>query len=310
MDQWKRIFLVSMFALLLFTTGKGQELVQPHPLQTDSLQLASTDTFDYVYPPADRPHQLLEQLLSNNMRQSIDPVAALAHLRQHAQTEDAILQQAGNQKHQRPVWVLALVFVLFLAIGLIRLAFPADFSMIVQAYFDERSLQQMSKEDNMLTSWSYVFLYLIFSFALALFIVVVESSFENYQLLNAENYLKTAFFVALLFIAKILFIRFISLVFEIGRLVREYVTVLYLVYFNSMLFLMPFLLTVTLVSAVYFKILLILFSVLVSILFIYRFLRTAIRLFGNLKFSIFYLILYLCALEVAPILILVRTLSN
>src|SRR5690606_20799061 len=154
------------------------------------------------------------------------------------------------------------------------------------------------------------FLYLIFSLALGLFIVLIESSFSQLAVLNGENYLRTTLLVAVLFVFKILLIRFIAVVFQLERLVREYVAVLYLVYFNSMLFLMPFLLVVTFVPGSYFKFVLILFAIIASILFIYRFLRTAFRLFGNLRFSIFYLILYLCALEVAPILILVKTLST
>ncbi|PRD46429.1 DUF4271 domain-containing protein [Sphingobacterium haloxyli] len=294
----KRIFLSSLLCLIISTAGGN------------SVERTEIDTFNYILPAEDRPNKLLEQLSIEIRQRSIDPVTSLDYMKSMAEPTESIPYGQGERKSERPVWVLLVVFMLFLAIALVRLAFPGDFTMIVQAYYDERSLLQMSKEDNMLTSWPYIFLYFIFSLALGLFIVLMESSFVRFNVLNFENYVQTAFLVAILFIIKILLIRFISFVFEIGRLVREYVTVLYLVYFNSMLFLMPFLLAVALVPTTYFKILLILFSILVSILFIYRFLRAAFRLFGNLKFSIFYLILYLCALEVAPILILVRTLSN
>lgn len=305
----KRIFLSSLLCLMISIVW-GQEDTTRLPIAIDSMEVAEIDTFNYIFPPADRPHQLLEQFLSDIGQRSINPVASLDYMKSMSESAQSTPHRQGEVKGGRPVWVLLVVFLLFLAVALVRLAFPADFTMIVQAYYDERTLQQVSKEDNMLTSWPYIFLYLIFSLALGLFIVLMESAFQRFDVLSLENYVRTAFLVAVLFIVKILLIRFISFVFEIDRLVREYITVLYLVYFNSMLFLMPFLLTVTLVPTAYFKILLILFSILVSILFIYRFLRTALRLFGNLKFSIFYLILYLCALEVAPILILVKTLSN
>ncbi|HLT88002.1 MAG TPA: DUF4271 domain-containing protein [Sphingobacterium sp.] len=304
----KRFFLGSILCLII-SIAWGQEDTARLSTTIDSVE-KEIDTFNYIVPPDDRPNKLLQQFLSDIGQRSINPVASLDYMKSMMESSESAPHRQGDIKSERPVWVLVVIFLLFLAVALVRLAFPADFTMIVQAYYDERTLQQVSKEDNMLTSWPYIFLYLIFSLALGLFIVLMESSFERFDVLSLENYVRTAFLVALLFIIKILLIRFISFVFEIDRLVREYVTVLYLVYFNSMLFLMPFLLTVTLVPTAYFKILLILFSVLVSILFIYRFLRTAFRLFGNLKFSVFYLILYLCALEVAPILILVRTLSN
>lgn len=305
----KRIFLSGILCLV-FQIGQGQVGTVDRDQITDSLEIAEIDRFNYVFPPAERPNQLHAQFFADIQQRSIDLVAALGYMKSSTGASEKIPHLQGELKNQRPGWVLLVVFLLFLAIALVRLAFPGDFAVIVQAYYDERTLQQVSKEDNMLTSWPYIILYLIFSLALGLFIVLMESSFVRFDILTWENYLRTAFLVSLLFIVKILLIRFISFVFEIERLAREYVTVLYLVYFNSMLFLMPFLLTITFVPTAYFKILLILFSVLVTMLFIYRFLRTAFRLFSNVQFSIFYLILYLCALEVAPILILVRTLSN
>lgn len=305
----KRIFLSGILCLL-FQFGWGQAEVTDRYGVGDNPEMTATDTFNYVIPPEKRPNKFLDQFFADIQRRSVNMEAMLSYMKSLKDDSNTTPDIQGEKKNQRPEWILLMVFLLFLAIALVRIAFPRDFAIIVQAYYDERTLQQVSKEDNMLTSWPYVFLYLIFSLALGLFIVLIDSSFVRYDILSWENYLRTAFWVGLLFIVKILLIRFISFVFEINRLAREYVTVLYLVYFNSMLFLMPFLLTLTFMPTSYFNILLILFSVLVSILFIYRFLRTAFRLAGNLKFSIFYLILYLCALEVAPILILVKTLSK
>ncbi|WP_181182349.1 DUF4271 domain-containing protein [Sphingobacterium lumbrici] len=213
-------------------------------------------------------------------------------------------------KVQRPDWIIGVLILLFLGIGLIRFFFPVDFQRIIESYYNERELQQISKEDNIMTSWPYIFLYLIFSLSLGLFLLIYQSRFDDINALNPVNFLKISGIVALLFGLKILIIRIIAFIFEIERMVREYITILYLVYFNSMLFLMPVLLFVTFLPKSYFNFLLILFSIIVSILFLYRFLRTAWGLLGNHKFSIFYLILYLCSLEITPILILVKALSN
>jgi len=296
--------------LLFFGVGfsHGQEEVL-QTVSVDSATAVSVDTFNYVLPPEDRPHQMLQLLLNELEAESVSTSAFLQTMLEKGKMKGKEANE-GRVKSERPQWVLFSVFLLFLSIAIIKLIFPGDFTMIVQAYYQERTLQQVSKEDNMLTSWPYIFLYLIFSLALGLFIVLIESAFVRYDVLNLENYLRTSIIVAALFILKIVFIRFISFVFEIERLVREYITVLYLVYFNSMLFLMPFLLMIVFVPTAYFNIILILFSVIVTILFAYRFFRTALRLFGTVRFSLVYLILYLCALEVAPILILIKTLSK
>ena len=216
----------------------------------------------------------------------------------------------GAKKHDRPIWVIFVVGFLFLILAVLRIVFPVELKIIVDAYYKERLLQQVSKEDNLATSWPYIFLYVVFSLSLGLFVCILVSSFSDKNYLSFENFLKNSAFVAILFIAKILLIRFVSFIFLLDKIVREYIAVLYLVYFNSMFFLMPFLLTIVFVPVSYFSTIAIIYVILVILLFSYRFLRTAFHLFGNFQFSIFYLILYLCSLELAPILILVRALSN
>ncbi len=216
----------------------------------------------------------------------------------------------GIERPHRPVWVLITALVLLLCVGLIRFAFPAEFHIIIDAYYRERLLQQISKEDSMATSWPYVFLYAVFSLALGLFIVVYMSGFRDIGFLTFANYLKASGLIAVLFILKILLVRFISIVFGLERLVREYITVVYLVYFNSMLFLLPFLLFIILSPSSYFNIILILFIISISIMFIYRVFRTVLNIFGQTQFSISYLIIYLCTLEIAPILLLIRALGH
>lgn len=214
------------------------------------------------------------------------------------------------QKVDRPLWIIGILILLFLGIGLVRLFFYSNFQNIIYGFFNDRVLAQISKEDNVMTSWPYIFLYIIFSFSLGLFILLYRSAYSPMSEVTVTNFIQISLLVGILFVAKILMVRIIAVVFEVERLVREYVAVLYLVYFNSMLILMPLLLFVTFFPTSYFKIILILFLIVVSILFLYRFLRTAYSVVGNLRFSIFYLILYLCSLEIAPILILVKTLNN
>lgn len=223
---------------------------------------------------------------------------------------DELPIKPGNIKYSRPIWVLFLTFLLFLVLGVLKIVFPVEIRTIVEAYYRERLLLQVSKEDNLATSWPYIFLYVLFSLSLGLFVVIVLSSFGQGTYLTFENFLKNSLLVGVLFIAKILIIRFISFVFLLDKIAREYIAVLYLVYFNSMFCLMPFLLAAVFVPSSYIPFLLIIYVVFVVLLFAYRFLRTAIHLFSNYKFSIFYLILYLCTLEIAPILILVRALNK
>lgn len=214
------------------------------------------------------------------------------------------------EKFHRPSWLLGVLLLILTCLGVVRVFFYPTFLNIIQGYYNERILAQISKEDNVLTSWPYIFLYIIFSLSLGLFGVIYFGAKEDFLFLTFNNFLRISGFIGLLFVAKLLFIRFISVIFEAEKLARDYITVLYVVYFNSMLFLIPLLIFAIFLPFFYLDYLLIFLVVCTVLLFSYRLIRTALSLLGNLKFSIFYLILYLCALEIAPILILVKTLTN
>ncbi|MGJ1268716.1 DUF4271 domain-containing protein [Sphingobacterium spiritivorum] len=283
-------------------------------IQTDSLYVDTVSSLQKMYPlivpDADRgitiPQEIKDKVIVTNGN-FIKWMKFADTLKKDR--PDAI--RSGDARENRPVWIISIIMILVFAVALVRLFFPLDFTVIIEAYFKDRLLQQVSKEDNMATSWSYIFLYIIFSFTLGLFLLMYDAYMSgNGYSLTLNNFLKISLIVGVLFILKILFIRFISFVFELDKLVREYIAVLYLVYFNSMLILMPTVLVLSLLPSAYFTFVISFSIILVFILFIYRYLRTAFHLLGNLRFSLFYLILYLCCLEIAPILILVRTLSK
>lgn len=219
-------------------------------------------------------------------------------------------QMNSVAKVQRPAWILVSILVLLVSIGLVRIFFYINFHNIVYGFYNDRILAQINKEDNILTSWPYIFLYLIFSLSLGLFISLYQSYVLHQKDVEFSVFLKISVVIGLLFLLKIIFIRMIGILFEVEKIIREYTVFLYLFYFNSVLILMPLLLLVTFMPSLYFNFLLILFILIIVILFLYRGFKTILLLIGGLRFSIFYFILYLCTLEIAPILILVKALNN
>jgi len=213
-------------------------------------------------------------------------------------------------KEQRPRWMLLTVFLLFLAIGAIWSIFPGDFATIVRAFYQEQRFRHISHTDNTLTSWPYVFLFLVFSLVLGLFIVLVEPLFGlQGGTVAVDRFLETALAIGSLFVLKILCTRLVGPVFGLDRLARKYIAVLYLLYFNAAFFLMPFLLTSVFAPDRYTEPVLI-SSGAIAIVPAYRFLKAVLGLFRNLKFSVLYLILYLCALEVVPVIVLIKVLGK
>src|SRR5690606_20185359 len=117
----KRIFLGSILCLMTSIVW-GQEDTTRLPIAIDSMEVAEIDTFNYIIPSEDRPHKLLEQFLSDIGQRSINPVASLDYMRSMSEPAQSMPFRQGEVKGERPVWVLSVVFLLFLAVALVRLA--------------------------------------------------------------------------------------------------------------------------------------------------------------------------------------------
>src|SRR5690606_17340354 len=83
-------------------------------------------------------------------------------------------RKAGAPKRVRESWVVAVVLGLMLLFGIIRVSYPAEVSIIIQAFFKKRVLSQISKEENLFNSWPFVFLYILFGFTMGLFLYLVN----------------------------------------------------------------------------------------------------------------------------------------
>jgi len=224
-------------------------------------------------------------------------------LEKQAETDD---EKAGREQ-----WVILIIGLLVLLLGVVRVSFPNEVLSIIQAFYNDRVLLQINKEDTLYSSWPFVFLYVLFGFAVGLFIHVCNQYYVPGGMRGGiDSFFGISVFVMLLFILKIIATRLLGIIFEVQRIVREYISILYLSYFNAALVFLPTVLALSLVPQNQMVWIVPASLLLVTGMFIFRFLKTATSLFANYRFSKFYLFMYLCCLEIAPVLILVKVLGN
>lgn len=219
-------------------------------------------------------------------------------------------KQLGARKIYRPQWVLYAVFVLFLFFALIRLSFMKDLEAIATSFYNNRVLLQVSKEDNLITSWPFVFLYLLFGFTIGLFLYLYSVYGQPQFNRSAMSVFFTiAALVLVLSVVKILITRAIGFVFGIQKLVRDYISILYLSYFNAAIIFLPLLLVLSLAPTEYIRAWLIVSCLVGLSVFAMQLVRASNTVLKSYQFSKFYLFIYLCTLEVGPILILIKLLG-
>jgi len=264
-------------------------------------------TMHYIgHPDPNRPNQLIDSLRELVVVENGDFMGWLAFARSLEKQQDP-----DDGKAHRELWVIAAIGLLLLFLGIVRAAFPNEVLSIVQAFYNDRMLLQINKEDTLYSSWPFVFLYVLFGFAVGLFIYLSNLYyFGDTGNKGLDTFLGISFFVMLLFILKIIATRFLGFVFDLQRVVREYVSILYLSYFNAALVFLPIVLVLSFIPQDQMTWVIPTALVIVLCLFIFRFAKTANNLLINYRFPKFYLFMYLCCLEIAPVLILVKVLGN
>src|SRR5690606_20225108 len=113
------------------------------------------------------------------------------------------LEQRIGTDAERPgrePWVLVAIGLLLLFLGLVRVSFPNEVLSIVQAFYNDRMLLQVNKEDTLYSSWPFVFLYILFGFAVGLFIYLCNAYYSGGGHDGMERFLGISLFVMLLFI--------------------------------------------------------------------------------------------------------------
>ena len=213
-------------------------------------------------------------------------------------------------KFAREQWIEGIIIALFLMLAVIRISYPNETLVMFQAFYNNRVLAQISKEDNLFNSWPFIFLYLLFGFTIGMFLFLVSKFTRLGGVAEGVNlYVAFSVSVMILFTFKIITVRFLGFLFDISRLVREYVSILYLSYFNAALLFLPIVLVMAFSSSFLAKYYIVFAFIMLVGIFVLQFLRASGSIFKTYSLSKFYLILYLCALEIGPILILIKVLG-
>jgi len=262
-------------------------------------------TWTFVKPDPLRPNQFVEQMLEKYVVKDITLLS----------TQSAVAKKKsdyglGKPVQRLPAWVLLVMLVLVVAFGIVRIVFRKQMDIIFQAFYDNRVLSQINKEDNIFSSWYFLFSYVLFSFLIGLFLYILFQKLGlTFTVSGFTLFLTISLCFAVFLGLKILILRFMAYMFELYRVISDYINVIYLSFFNLSLFFIP--LTLSLILTVFQENNWILLTglLITTIVFVMQFLRILIQILSNYRLSKFYLILYLCALEICPIIVIIKALN-
>src|SRR5215217_1268178 len=205
------------------------------------------------------------------------------------------------------VWVPAVVVLLLILFATLKISFAKQLQTIVQSFFSNRVLNNLNKEDNLFTSWPFLLLFIQFGFTVGMFFYLVSQFYHiSFPGTGFQFYISISVLIVVLYIMKIVLLRILGHLFNIQKPVNEYVTILYLSYFNLSLVFIPLVIAFALSPLKYGPYYIAISFVLLCIIFAFQFIRAGVNILSHHRFSKVYLFLYFCALEICPILILTK----
>ncbi|MGV8880110.1 MAG: DUF4271 domain-containing protein [Sphingobacteriaceae bacterium] len=280
------------------------------PVITDSAALARqhvSDSLAWIY--IRQPDPLRKNMFIVERLKEIQNRAYIFFDKPQANNSKSF-RQAGKAQPVRDVRVLIIITGLLVYSAFIGRFLHKEILEIVQSIYIKRIFIQISKEDSLFNSLSFLLLFSLFGFTFGLFLYQL-TGYHNarYEIGGYQLFFTLSIVVFLLFAFKILVLRTLGFVFAIQKLVQEYVSILYVSYFNLAFIFLMVVLLFSMLSARYIPLLLLAATSLIGLIFVFQYLRSSLNVIASFRFRKVYLIIYLCALEICPILILIKALK-
>jgi hypothetical protein len=216
----------------------------------------------------------------------------------------------GHSRQTRDQWVIVTIIGLLIYTALLNITLNKDVKAVVQSFYSKRVLMQAGRDEGYINFWAFLGLFILFGLTFGLFLYQLAAYNKTYySIAGFRLFITLSLIILSLFAVKFLVLKFLEFIFDINKIVGEYISILYLTYFNIAFVFLPLTMCFSLLDARLIPYLLALGLILIVMIFTWLYLRSSVNIISNIRFHKFYLIVYLCALEICPILILIKALN-
>lgn len=217
-----------------------------------------------------------------------------------------ILQNIIDSKyHYQPSWVMLIIVLGIMILGYLYSAFNSRFHAFLKAVFVYRFVSQSSREDHSLSHPVSLFLSLNFILTASLFILQLISSNLFFHL-EIDFSLASFFIIALgilsVYFTKLLFLKIFGYIINKQEIISQYEGVIFLINQFLGIMLIPIITFIAYGPESFTNTCIYAGTALVIISFILRIGKGISSATGNKGFTLFYLISYLCTVEILPLL--------
>jgi hypothetical protein len=258
--------------------------------------------------------------LTDSLRFSANKPADFSHLpgtkMELLKTND-FFNFPGKPVHVRaeryePVSYDGLFYLLILMLfyfAVVKLFFSKYLSNLLTLFFRASMRQQQLREQVLQAPFPSLLLNMLFIFSGGLYGAFI---LRHYKYGNPDqfwlHFVYCGAFLAILYLLKYVILRITGWIFNINRAVETYLFVVFMTNKIIGIFLLPFLLLISFAGTFMTDVCLTLSIVMICLFYVYRFIAAYSTLRKEIKISGLHFLLYLCAFEIAPLLLIYKVL--
>jgi hypothetical protein len=208
---------------------------------------------------------------------------------------------------QNPFFDLVTFVILFcmMVLSLANYFFPLKLRETIMAVWNSRHYSQIEKEGGLMNDWVSFFLFLNYLLVMILLsyqvITFYEIKFHNLSLLLFIAYLLAG--LILFYVLKYIVLFFLAWVFKTRGSTEAYFRNILIINNFTGIVILPILIVNAFNPTSYLIYVALIFLIVINL---YKVIRGSLLGFQKVEFPAYYLILYLCAIEIAPILLLIK----
>ncbi len=322
------IFIVLMFCRLIHTSAQSIDSIvikkdtlvfKKKIIYLDSATIARNifikDSITHIQdsliwqfiktPDANRPNQFINFLLEKY-------IITDKYFLSNNQNRQKIIYKygTGENKNHNQSWVLIVVISLIICFSVLKYYYNSEIALIFTALYHTKTLDKINKERNVFSSWQFLVLYLLFCLTLGLYLYLITNKLGNiYYYKGLTLYVILCLLTFFLLSIKIILLHILGFVFNITKMVSQYIHIFYITLFNTLFLLLPFLLIFALITERFSMLLIWITVIILVIIYFIRLVKAVLIILSKHTFSKTYLFLYVCAFEISPIIILIKALN-
>ncbi len=209
--------------------------------------------------------------------------------------------------HDHPFWVPGILIICFVLLAWGRLFYRRRLDMIFRAVFAKNYANQLIREGNIFNERIGLVLFLIYLAVISLFVYLSIPIVSEAEIPLSDGWLYSSILVFFMgfWIFKVTLARVLSLLFNTTEYSRELMANMYLFNLFAGIVLLPL---VACMAYAQTDIFLYISLLVIALIYILRIMREGIIGFRVINFSVFHLFLYLCTLEILPMIVLAKIL--